>query len=119
MDTSRVYIKTDSDGRVIQIEGEYSLSNFEDLSECILVEQGQPCDRLNHAQSHYLPQPLYDDRGICRYKWTGTEIAERTQAEMDSDYVEPSDVPSQLDRIEAQTMYTALLTDTLLEEVNA
>lgn len=29
---------------------------------------------------------------------------------------EPEPEPSQLDRVEAQTMYTALMTDTLLEE---
>ena len=28
----------------------------------------------------------------------------------------PAEEPSQLDRIEAQTMYTALMTDTLIEE---
>lgn len=42
---------------------------------------------------------------------------ERTQEEMDADYVGPEETPSQLDRIEAQALYTALMTDTLIEEV--
>lgn len=31
------------------------------------------------------------------------------------DYDDPAPKPTQLDRVEAQTMYTAMLTDTLLE----
>jgi len=34
---------------------------------------------------------------------------------MDADYVEPTPTPSQLDIIEAQVTYTAMMTDTLLE----
>lgn len=43
---------------------------------------------------------------------TAEEIAEmeKIQAEM------PTEEPTQQDRIEAQVMYTALMTDTLLEE---
>ena len=52
---------------------------------------------------------------IAEYKKTGTkteEIAEmeKLQKEM------PEEQPTQQDRIEAQVMYTALMTDTLLEE---
>lgn len=82
---SRVYILVNEDGRVTQIEGEYSLSNIPDLSKAILVEEGEPCDRLNHAQGHYLQKPLYTDDGLYRYKWTGTEIVERTEEEMEAD----------------------------------
>ena len=82
---SHVYILVDNAGRVTQIEGEYSLSNIPDLSKAILVEEGAPCDRLNHAQSYYLPKPLYTELGLCRYKWTGTEIVERTAEEIEND----------------------------------
>lgn len=76
---SRVYIVIDAENRVIQIEGEYSLSNIKDLSAAILVEEGEPCDRLNHAQNHYLPKPILTYDGRLRYKWTGTEIVEFTE----------------------------------------
>lgn len=111
---SRVFILTDEESRVTRLEGEYTLPT--DLAGWILVEEGEPCDRLNLAQAHYLPKPIYDERGICQYKWYRNKIKERTAEEMDADYVEPIEEPTQLDRIEAQTMFTALMTDTLLEE---
>jgi len=40
---------------------------------------------------------------------------ERTQEEMDADYISVEPTPSQLDIIEAQVTYTAMMTDTLLE----
>lgn len=58
---SRVYILTDEAGRVLRLEGEYSLPA--DLTGWTLIEEGPPCDRLNLAQSHYLNGPLYDYQG--------------------------------------------------------
>lgn len=82
---SHVYIVTDADGRVIQIEGEYSLSNIYNLDKAILIEEGEPCDRLNHAQNAYLNKPLRTDDGICQYKYTDGEIVERTETEIEAD----------------------------------
>lgn len=50
--------------------------------------------------------------GMVYRDMTAEEIAEleKIQAEM------PTEEPTQQDRIEAQVMYTALMTDTLLEE---
>ena len=59
--------------------------------------------------------PIMDERGICYYKLEDGKPVERTQEEMDADYVEPTPIPSQLDIIEAQVTYTAMMTDTLLE----
>lgn len=52
--------------------------------------------------------------GIVYRNMTEEEIAEiqKQQEEL------PQEEPSQLDKIEAQAMYTALMTDTLLEEVD-
>lgn len=69
---SRVYILTDEAGRVLQLEGEYSLPA--DLTGWTLIEEGPPCDRLNLAQSHYLNGPLYDDQGRPRYRWDGVAL---------------------------------------------
>lgn len=45
------------------------------------------------------------------------DMTEEEIAEMQKQKEElPTEEPSQLDRIEAQTMYTALMTDTLIEE---
>lgn len=78
---SRVYILTDKTGQVIRLEGEYSLPP--DLTGWTLVEEGEPCDRLNLAQSHYLDGPLYDDQGCPRYLWDGVSI-QRIEEERDS-----------------------------------
>lgn len=124
---SHVYILVDDIGRVTQIEGEYSISNIQDLSKAILVEEGEPCDRLNHAQNAYLPKPLYTDDGLLRYKWTGTEIVERTEEELEADRAAiPAPPPTPLELLEQenkrlkaqaamQAEQTAMLEDCLLE----
>ena len=55
--TSRVYIKTDDQGRIIRCEGEYTLPS--NLDGWVLIEEGPPCDRLNLAQTHYFEGGLY------------------------------------------------------------
>lgn len=69
---SRVYILTDEAGRVLRLEGEYSLPA--DLEGWVLIEEGPACDRLNLAQSHYLNGPLYDYQGRPRYRWDGVAL---------------------------------------------
>ena len=69
---SRVYILTDEAGRVLRLEGEYSLPA--DLTGWTLIEEGPACDRLNLAQSHYLNGPLYDYQGRPRYRWNGVAL---------------------------------------------
>lgn len=69
---SRVYILTDEAGRVLRLEGEYSLPA--DLTGWTLIEEGPACDRLNLAQSHYLNGPLYDYQGRPRYRWDGVAL---------------------------------------------
>ena len=55
--------------------------------------------------------------GIPRYKWDGTQAVERTEEELEADRANiPKLAPTQLDRVEAQVTYTAMVTDTLLEE---
>lgn len=85
-------------------------------------------DRFHHAQGNYFQKPLMNYNGVYRYVaieeeiqyedgeyamgWT---IEERTDKEMVELYEAPTPVPSQLDIIEAQVTYTAMMTDTLLE----
>lgn len=80
---SRVYIRTDEQGRITRCEGEYTLPS--DLDGWTLIEEGAPCDRLNLAQSHYFPSGLYAMDGIPRYKWDGTQAVERTEEELEAD----------------------------------
>lgn len=61
---------------------------------------------------------IMETRGFCDIELNedGTEIVGFTALEIPEIPVEPAK-PSQLDVIEAQVTYTALMTDTLLEEV--
>lgn len=56
--------------------------------------------------------------GIPIYKYKNGRIMIRSEAEIDADIAElpdPEKTPSQLDMLEAQVTYTAMMTDTLLE----
>ena len=113
MPKSRVYILLDAENRVTRLEGEYSLPA--DLTGWTLVEEGEPCDRLNLAQSHYLDPPLYTEDGLLAWKYVNGELLLRAEAELEADRAAiPAPAPSQLDRVEAQITYTALMTDTLM-----
>ena len=80
---SKVYIQTDNRGYILRCEGEYTLPS--DLTDWILIEEGQPCDRLNLAQSNYFEGGLYTMDGIPRYRWDGTQAALRTEEELEAD----------------------------------
>lgn len=111
---SRVYVLTDQRGCITRIEGEYSLPV--DLTGWLLVDQGAPCDRLNLAQSHYLDGGLYTDDGILRWKLVDGACILRSDEEIAADLAAlPAPAPSQMDRLEAQVTYTAMMTDTLME----
>ena len=80
---SRVYIKVDEQGRIVRCEGEYTLPAY--LDGWTLIEEGQPCDRLNLAQSHYFEGGLYTMDGIPRYRWDGEKAVLRSKEEMEAD----------------------------------
>ena len=108
-----VYVKVDESNRVTSINSSAFLADVTGWTE---IDSGYG-DKYHHAQGNYFDKPLYDERGICRYKLVDGKPVERTAKEMDADYMPPKSVPTQLDRIEAQALYTALMTDTLIEEV--
>lgn len=111
---SKVYIQIDSQSRINRCEGGYTTPS--DLTGWLEIDEGYG-DRFNLCQSHFFDGGLYTQDGICRYKYTEGSCTLRTDEEIATDRANiPSAPPSQFDRIEAQTMYTALLTDTLIEE---
>ena len=80
---SHVYIKADDRNRIVRCEGEYTLPA--NLDGWTLIEEGQPCDRLNLAQSHYFEDGLYTMDGIPRYRLDGTQAVLRTEEELEAD----------------------------------
>ena len=111
----RVYIRTNADDFIVQIEGEYSLSNIPDLSEAILIDEGEG-DRYNHAQNAYLDKPIIDDDGIYNYRYIDNEIVETTAEEKADILAHRPTTLTPLEKLESQVTYTAMMTDTLLEE---
>ena len=99
---SRVYIKVDEQGRIVRCEGEYTLPA--DLDGWTLIEEGQPCDRLNLAQSHYFDGGLYTMDGIPRYRWDGEKAILRSEEELEtgrSAITEPEPSTNLEDRVAA------------------
>ena len=84
-----VYVKTDDADRIIAINSDAFLS---DTDGWTLIDEGHG-DRYHHAQGNYLEKPIIDDRGIYRYKLIEGEVVERTEDEMDADWVEPTPQP--------------------------
>lgn len=97
-----VYVKVDESNRVTSINSSAFLADVTGWTE---IDSGYG-DKYHHAQGNYFDKPLYDDRGICRYKLSDGEVLERTQEEMDADYVPPEVKPTteqRVDTLEATT----------------
>ena len=112
---SKVYVLLDERNRVLRCEGGYTTPA--DLTGWTEIDEGMG-DRYNLCQSHYFDGGLYTTDGIPRYKCDGTQAVERTEEELEADRAAlpvPEETPTQLDRVEAQATYTAMMTDTLLE----
>lgn len=97
LDKYKVYVKTDENGRITAINSDAFLSSLEGWQE---IDSGLG-DKFHHAQGNYFPLPIMDERGVYRYKLVDGAPVERTQEEMDADYVEPAPTPSDAERITA------------------
>ena len=90
-----VYVKVDESNRVTSINSSAFLADVTGWTE---IDSGYG-DKYHHAQGNYFPQPIMDDRGIYRYKLVNGRPVERTQEEMDTDYVPPEVKPTDAERI--------------------
>lgn len=79
---SKVYIKTDAEGRILRCEGGYTTPA--DLTGWIEIDEGTG-DKYNLCQSHYFDGGLYTMDGICRYVWDGEQCMLRSEDELDAD----------------------------------
>lgn len=109
-----VYIKPDDQNRIQAVNSSAFLHDTTSWRE---VDRGFDV-KHHHAQGNYFPKPLYDDRGIHRYmtepvtvypdreaysvyEYKGEQwgVYERTQEEMDADYIPPVPQPDPAQRI--------------------
>lgn len=104
-----VYVKTDEKQRIIAINSDAFLP---DTDGWLRIDEGFG-DRFHHAQGNYLDKPIRDERGICRYKLLDGVPVERTQEEMDADWIEPEAKPSIESRVETVEDKTGELEEAL------
>ena len=90
-----VYVKVDESNRVTSINSSAFLADVTGWTE---IDSGYG-DKYHHAQGNYFDKPLCDERGICHYKLVNGRPVERTQEEMDADYVPPEVKPTDAERI--------------------
>ncbi len=112
----RVYINKDSENNITSINSEIFLSK-EEMSTMTEIDKGKG-DKYAHAQGLYLDKGLVDEHGRYNYKYVDGKVIEVAEADKPK-VVDPEQQATAQDKIEAQVMYTALMTDTLLEESEA
>lgn len=111
----KVYVSL-QDGYITSINSEIFLSE-EEIQTMTEIDQGQG-DKYAHAQSQYLEKGLVDEHGRYNYKYVEGKVVEVAEGEKPT-IKEPEQQATAQDKIEAQVMYTAMMTDTLLEESEA
>lgn len=92
----KVFVKIDEIGRIVAINSDAFLSNLEGWQE---IDSGSG-DKFYHAQNNYFSKPLFNDNGLFNYKLVDGKPVERTEEELQAEYVPPVIVPSFDDRLE-------------------
>ena len=114
MNTYIVYVKTNASGYITAVNSSAFLSDFTGWVE---IDAGHG-DKYHHAQGNYFSERIITDSGVYRYKLVDGVPTKCTAEEIitQGEVLKTKTVlPSQLDIIEAQIIYTAMMTDTLLE----
>ena len=107
----KVYVSL-QDGYITSINSEIFLSE-EEMSTMTEIDKGKG-DKYAHAQGLYLEKGLVDEHGRYNYKFVEGKVVEVAEEEKPT-IKEPEQQATAQDKIEAQVMYTAMMTDTLLE----
>lgn len=112
------YIRTDASGSIVEGWSDGPHNGHAVTEDDILInEQGGYQFRLivDGEQTEENP-PLYTFDGIPLHRWNGSAVMRRTDAEIEADRAaRPEPGPTEVERLEAQVTYTAMMTDTLLE----
>ena len=109
-----VYVKLDDQNRITAVNSSAFLRDTDGWTE---IDRGYG-DKYHHAQGNYFDKPIMDERGIYRYRLVLGVPQERTQEDMDADYVPPVHQPSDKERIEALEAQLAAYEDAYTQGVN-
>lgn len=80
--TSKVYVQTDEQNRIIRCEGGYTTPS--DLTDWVHIDEGTG-DKYNLCQSHYFDGGIYTRDGIPRYKLVDGVPVLRSEEEIAAD----------------------------------
>lgn len=97
--TSKVYVLTDDQNRIIRCEGGYTTPN--DLTDWVQIDEGTG-DRYNLCQSHYFDGGLYTDDGIPQYKLADGAPALRSDEEIEADRAAIVHAPTETEILKQQ-----------------
>lgn len=92
MNTYGIYVKTDDQGRIVSINSEGHIKNFDDW-----IRVGEYESDFSYAQGDAFGEPIIDERGVSRYKLEGGLVARRSKQEMDLDVVPDISMPNDTD----------------------
>lgn len=106
--TSKVYVMSDDQGRIIRCEGGYTTPA--DLTGWVKIDEGTG-DRYNLCQTHYFPDSIYTQDGVPRYKLRDGKAVERTEEEIAADRAAlPVPAPTAEEQLRADVDYIAIMT---------
>lgn len=98
----KVYAILSEDGKIVSINSSAWVSGEAPWQQ---IDEGESI-RCFHAQSAYLPEPLYTDDGICRWKYINGECILRSDEEIEEErqsrpapYDERADMEAALDML--------------------
>ena len=105
--TSKVYVLTDRQGRIVRCEGGYTTPA--DLTGWVQIDEGTG-DKYNLCQVHYFPDGIYTEDGIPRYKLVDGQAVERTQEEIEADRAAiPAPPPTAQEQLRADVDFLAAM----------
>ena len=94
MDNYIVYIKTDTENRIIAIN---SSAFLQDVTDWTQIDEGIG-DKFHHAQGNYLEKGLVDEYGRYNYRYVDGKVVEIPETEKPP---VPVPGPSMMERLEA------------------
>lgn len=110
------YITVDAQGQIVDYWSDGPFPDRDTTGAVCINEEGGYQFRLT-PDGEENPQ-LFDRQGIPLYKWADGHVVERSQEKIDADVAAiPAPGPTAQEKLEAQVAYTAMMTDTLIEEV--
>ena len=94
-ETIKVYIKTDQNGIIIDINSSIFLNNIEGY---IQIDEGSG-DKYAHAQGNYLDKHLVDESSRFNYKFEDGKVLELTEEEKNTLFPKTEVQPSKQEEI--------------------